>query len=257
MNHLFLSDVHIGAFEEDLDRAVRHDLIALIEHCAALKIQIHILGDLFDYWMEYPTWRPGFGSDVLKAFKSYVDRVGPVNYVTGNHDNWTNGYFDKIGFNVTNEFIDLTLHRKRFFLHHGDGLNDPVYDLPRPVMHRLLRNKIFVKLYQSILSPRIGMRLMKAFSDFSKRRAYCDPSVLDNWAENFLMTTDYDFVISGHDHQPRVLNFYHGTYINLGTFFDDRTVAFYNNGALELVVWDAAQKTLLPYEQHYKKAANL
>ena len=45
--------------------------------------------------------------------------------------------------------------------------------------------------------------------------------------------------------------------MNLGTFFDDRTVAFYNNGCLELVVWNAAQRTLLPFEQHYKQAANL
>ena len=186
MNHLFLSDVHIGAFEEDFDRAIRRDLILLIEHCASLKIQIHILGDLFDYWMEYPSWRPCIGSDVLKTFQNYTSKVAPVNYITGNHDNWTNGYFNRLGFNVANEFIDITLHNKRFFLHHGDGLNDPGYDLPRPVMHRILRNKIFVKVYQSILPPKTGMRFMKAFSDFSKRRAYCDPSVLDRWAENFL-----------------------------------------------------------------------
>ena len=257
MNQLFLSDVHIGAFEEDHDRTVRRDLISLIEHCAALKIQIHILGDLFDYWMEYPTWRPDIGSDVLKTFQNYTNKIAPINYITGNHDNWTNGYFNRLGFNVSNEFIDITLNNKRFFLHHGDGLNDSGYDLPRPVMHRLLRNKIFVKVYQSILPPQAGMRFMKAFSDFSKRRAYCDPSVLDQWSENFLANTDYDFVISGHDHQPRVLSFENGTYINLGTFFDDRTVAFYNKGGLEIVVWNAAQKTLLPFEHHYKQAANL
>lgn len=257
MNHLFLSDVHIGAFEEDLDRAVRRDLILLIEHCAELKIQIHILGDLFDYWMEYPSWRPQFGSDVLKAFQSYTNTVATVNYVTGNHDNWTNGYFDKLGFNVTKEFFDLTLNNKRFFLHHGDGLKDPGYKLPRPLMHRLLRNKIFVKVYQSVLPPKTGMRLMKVFSDFSKRRAYCNPAVLNNWAKNFLNRTDYDIVISGHDHRPRVLNFNQGTYLNLGTFFNDRTVALYNNGDLELVVWDAVQKTLLPFETHNKVAASL
>jgi UDP-2,3-diacylglucosamine pyrophosphatase LpxH len=80
---------------------------------------------------------------------------------------------------------------------------------------------------------------------------------LDNWSEEFLRITDYDVVISGHDHQPRVLDFDGGTYINLGTFFDDRTVSFYNNGVVELVVWNAAEKTLLPFEQRYKIAANL
>ncbi|WP_340102628.1 UDP-2,3-diacylglucosamine diphosphatase [Rhodohalobacter sp. 8-1] len=257
MSHLFLSDVHIGAFDDDVDRIVQRDLISLIQHCADQNIQIHILGDLFDYWMEYPSWRPQLGQEVLDCLHRYAKKVAPVNYITGNHDNWTNGYFSEIGFNVSNEFFDLSLYGKRLFLHHGDGLKDETFNLPRPWMHRLLRNKMFVKLYQSILPPKAGMRVMKAFSDYSKRRAFCDPSVLDNWADNFLKTTDYNIVISGHDHQPRVINFTHGTYINLGTFFKDRTVSIYNNGVLELVVWDATQKTLYPFEHRYKKAANL
>jgi UDP-2,3-diacylglucosamine pyrophosphatase LpxH len=246
MSHLFLSDVHIGAFEDDVDHIVQRDLISLIQHCAARNIQIHILGDLFDYWMEYPSWRPRLGQEVLDSLRWYVQKVAPVNYITGNHDNWTNGYFDELGFNVSNEFFDITLNDKRLFLHHGDGLKDSNYNLPRPLMHRLLRNKMFVKLYQSVLPPKTGMRVMKAFSAYSKRRAYCDPSVLDIWADNFLKATDYNIVISGHDHQPRVLNFAHGKYINLGTFFNDRTVALYNNGGLDLVVWNAAQKNTTP-----------
>jgi len=257
MDHLFLSDVHIGAFEDDLEQVVQHDLISLIEYCAERKIQIHILGDLFDYWMEYPSWQPKFGSDVLISLKRYIKRVGSVNFITGNHDNWTNGYFNQLGFSVTSEFFDITIDGKRYFLHHGDGLKDPRYNLPRPVMHRLLRNNLFVKVYQSILPPKKGIKLMKAFSDYSKRRAFCDPSVLNNWSENFLNTTPYEIVISGHDHQPRVLHFDYGTYINLGTFFNDRTVAHYNNGELELVVWNASQESLLPFDKHYKKAASL
>lgn len=257
MSHLFLSDVHIGAFEDDFDRVLQHDLITLIQYCSDNRIQLHILGDLFDYWMEYSTWRPHLGQQVLNSLQNYVKKIGPVNYITGNHDNWTKGYFEDIGFNVTSEFFDITIDNKRFFLHHGDGLNDLSYNLPRPVMHRLLRNKIFVKLYQTILPPRTGLKVMKAFSNFSKQRAYCDPSVLDSWAEDFLTSSDFDIVISGHDHQPRVLTFTEGTYMNLGTFFNDRTVALYTNGGLDLVVWDAAQNLLYPFEQRYKKVVNL
>jgi len=257
MSHLFLSDVHIGAFEEDVDRIIRRDLISLIEYCALQNIQIHILGDLFDYWMEYPEWHPSLGSNVLKEMEVYAKKVAPINFITGNHDNWTKGYFEDLGFNVTYEFFEITLDGKRVFLHHGDGLKDPAYHLPRPPFHRLLRNKMFVKLYQSLLTPKNGLRVMKAFSDYSKRRSYCDPSILNKWSENFLNTTNYDVVISGHDHHPRILNFENGTYINLGTFFDHRTISLYNNGSLELVVWDAASNTLLPYEHRYKIAANL
>lgn len=253
MSHLFLSDVHIGAFEDDLEKIVRQDLVKLLNYSASRGMQIHILGDLFDYWMEYPSWKPSVGKEILEIFKQYSEGVAPINFITGNHDNWTSGYFEELGFNVSGEFLDLTIQSKRLFLHHGDGLNDSSYNLPRPFMHRVLRNKMFVKLYQSLLPPRSGIRLMKAFSDYSKRRAYCDPSVLDKWAEQFLSDSDYDYVLCGHDHQPRVLSFKDGKYINLGTFFEDRTVAIYNNSELELVVWDAAHGTLHPFEHRYKK----
>jgi len=89
---------------------------------------------------------------------------------------------------------------------------------------------------------------MKAFSNYSKRRAYCDPSVLDNWAKNFLRNSAYNVVISGHDHHPRVHEYEFGTYINTGTFFKHRTVGLYNNGELQLVSWDATKKSFEPYD---------
>jgi UDP-2,3-diacylglucosamine pyrophosphatase LpxH len=257
MSHLFLSDVHIGAFEDDIEKVLQRDLIKLINYSAARDMQIHILGDLFDYWMEYPSWKPPLGRDVLDVLKEYSQSIAPVNFITGNHDNWTSGYFEDLGFSVTSEFLDLDIKNERFFLHHGDGLKDSSYNLPRPLMHRILRNKMFVKLYQSLLPPKSGIRLMKAFSDYSKQRAYCDPSILDKWAEQFLAASDYDYILCGHDHQPRVINFEHGTYLNLGTFFENRTVAVHNNGTLDLVVWDAAHNTLYPFEHRYKKAVSI
>lgn len=247
MNHLFLSDVHLGAFTDDSDQSVRNDLAELIRFCSEEDILIHIHGDLFDYWMEYPNWRPALGKEILLSFSQYMKKHGAINFVTGNHDNWTKGYFEKLGFNISHDFFDLSLNGKRIFLHHGDGLSDPEMELPRPRMHRLLRNKFFVKLYQRLLPPKAGINTMKAFSNFSKRRAYCDPSVLDKWARNFLKNSSYDFVISGHDHHPRIQEYDFGIYMNTGTFFEHRTVGMYTNNQLHLVTWNAATKSFHPY----------
>lgn len=51
---LFISDVHLGAFDKATEKEIEDELIALINHCCEQKIKIYILGDLFDYWMEYP-----------------------------------------------------------------------------------------------------------------------------------------------------------------------------------------------------------
>ncbi|MFO7845389.1 MAG: UDP-2,3-diacylglucosamine diphosphatase [Balneolaceae bacterium] len=256
MGHLFLSDVHIGAFEDERDQRIQQELISLIHYCEQNHHTLHILGDLFDYWMEYPSWHPPLGHKVLNTLSAHMKGNGPINYITGNHDNWTKGYFEKLGFNVSSEFFDLVIDNKRFFLQHGDGLQDPKYGLNRPFMHRILRNNYFIKLYQFVLPPSFGIKAMQIFSNFSKQRAYCDPSVLDRWAEQFLSRTGVDYVICGHDHLPRVLEFTSGTYINLGTFFHHKTVGLYTNGNLQLVVWNAEQQTLCPFENRYKKAVN-
>lgn len=257
MEHLFLSDVHIGAFEKETDTLIKRDLIGLIEYCSEYNIRLHILGDLFDYWMEYPSWTPTLGKSILTALQAYMKKNGPVNFITGNHDNWTKGYFEKLGFQVSSEFFDITINNQRFFLHHGDGLQDTSFNLPRPFMHRILRNKMFVKLYQTLLPPTFGIKVMQHFSNYSKQRAYCDPTVLNNWAEEFLKSTEFDFAVSGHDHNPRVLHFDHGTYINLGTFFEHRTVGYYSGNDLNLVVWDSENNILYPFENRFKKAVNI
>lgn len=252
MDHLFLSDVHIGAFPRHTDHEIKQDLISLIDHCKLHDIQIHILGDLFDYWMEYPSSYPSIGDEVLEHFAEYMQSRAPVNFITGNHDNWTTGYFEKLGFSVSHEFIDLTLDGKRYFLHHGDGLKDPEFNLPRPFMHRILRNKFFITMYQKLMPPSLGLKLMIAVSKLSKKRAFSDPSILDRWAKEFLKSTRYDVMLCGHDHHPRAIDYNEGTYINLGTFFEHRTVVLYTNNQLELVVWNAENREFSPYNKKHQ-----
>ncbi len=243
MDHLFLSDVHLGAFSEEAEQKTEQSLLSLIDHCIHHQIQIHILGDLFDYWMEYPGYIPEHGQNVLSAFSEYNRRVGPATYITGNHDNWTRGHFQDLGFNVYADFKQLNLNGHRLFLHHGDGLLDPDRGMNRPMLHRILRDPHFIDLYQTLLPPKTGLAIMKWFSDVSRRRSLYEPERLNGWSRTFLKQNEIDTVISGHDHIPRVETFSFGTYINLGTFFRDRTVALYTNPGFKLVVWDDLNQT--------------
>jgi UDP-2,3-diacylglucosamine hydrolase len=246
MDHLFLSDVHLGAFSDEEERDTEHSLLSLIDYCMQNRIQIHVLGDLFDYWMEYPGHIPKHGQRVLNAFAEYNKQVAPATYITGNHDNWTRGYFQKIGFRVLHDYLELTLNDNRVFLHHGDGLLDPNHGMERPMLHRFLRDPHFIDLYQTLLPPVLGLKIMKWFSDMSRRRSLYEPERLNRWSRTFLENTGIDTVLCGHDHIPRVETFSFGTYINLGTFFRHRTVAIYRhtNPGFDLVVWDDQNRTL-------------
>ncbi|MEQ8525399.1 metallophosphoesterase [Gracilimonas sp.] len=248
--HVFISDVHLGAFSSETNKQIEQDLIALIQFCEEKHIKIHILGDLFDYWMEYPEkgFVPDLGKNVLDAFEDYNKNVSPALFITGNHDNWTFGHFEERGFELESNFRLVEINEKRFLLMHGDGVAANKIDFPRAAFHRLLRNPTFVSTYQKILSPETGLATMKMFSSLTRRRNNHNPEPLNRQAKKIFERHNLDFIISGHDHVPRVETFSRGDYINLGTFFNHRTLALYNKDGMQLVKWKAASKFFLPFE---------
>ncbi|MEX2602559.1 MAG: metallophosphoesterase [Gracilimonas sp.] len=248
--HLFLSDVHIGAFSDATNQLIEKDLISLIKHCQKNKIALYILGDLFDYWMEYPdqNFVPKLGKKVLNTFEEYNRTVNPALYITGNHDNWTFGHFEERGFELEPDYRLFEINDKQFLLMHGDGVSSDTIEFPRAKFHRLLRNSKFVHYYQKYLSPKVGVNIMKLFSALTRKRNHSKLKPLNQIAEKLLKEHKLDFILTGHDHIPRVETFSCGSYINLGTFCNHRTVALYNNEGMQLVTWSATSKNFIPFE---------
>ncbi|MDZ7773306.1 MAG: UDP-2,3-diacylglucosamine diphosphatase [Balneolaceae bacterium] len=250
---LFLSDAHLGGFDETRNRRIEASLIRLIDYCEARRYRICVLGDLFDYWMEYADrgWAPDLGGELLERFRAFNDPARPTLYITGNHDCWTGPRLPACGFDVEHRWREQVLGGKKVLLMHGDGLPDPEHPerMERPPLHRLLRNKNFVKGYQKILPPGTGTRLMRLFSRLTRsfEGAKHETRVLDGWAERFLQATDFDLVICGHDHNPRMRAFDFGTFLNLGTFYRHRSLCLYNKEDFSLVVWNNADGELRPY----------
>lgn len=248
---VFISDVHLGAFDSITEARVEEELISLINHCCEHKIKIYILGDLFDYWMEYPKKKyvPNVGANVIKAFQKHNLECEPTTFITGNHDNWTYGYFEEMGFDVESNYRIIKQNGLNALLMHGDGRFGKSDDLLRPFFHGLLRNKYFVKLFQTTLPPSIGISVMRRFSGFSKMNERNTPTPLNNHAKRILKEKDIDYILMGHDHIPRVETFKAGTYINLGTFFHHRTVVLYNNNEYKLVRWSASDKEFVSFTE--------
>ncbi len=236
---LFISDVHLGGFSEEENERIEAELIQLINYCQRNDIHIAILGDLFDYWMEYPDTVPSLGNKLLDRFSTYNNALGPTLYITGNHDNWTRDHFTKLGFELRQEYKLLSLGNDTIMTMHGDGLSNSDFDLPRPKLHRLLRNETFIELYQHIFPPQIGIRIMKYFSRVTRLLDWNPQKkqLLNQWVRQTLKKRDIDIIICGHDHIPRRKQFDFGTYINLGTFYRHRTMAYYNNDSISLVSW--------------------
>lgn len=250
MDHLFLSDVHLGAFTNEKDKQLENELIKLIDYCDFRNIQMHILGDLFDYWMEFKNFIPELGRSVLNRFQQYNrGEFRSTTFITGNHDYWTLNHFDEQGFRVEHEYVQIQMDHKNIFLCHGDGLTDHRFQLPRPLLHRILRNDMFIKVYKSIFPGNNGLHVMKKFSSATRDEEYVNPARLNEWAKFMLKKFSYDVIITGHDHVPRKETFSNGLYINTGAFHKYKTVAIYKNGAFELVKWDDGKNELEPFAE--------
>lgn len=250
---LFISDVHLGGFSKEENKRIEDELCQLTNYCREKEIQIIILGDLFDYWMAYAHKAPKVGAKALNKLEDYNDFLGPSPLVTGNHDYWTGNHLKKRGFSIHHDELERSVNNSQILMLHGDGLSNPTWKLPRPKLHQFLRSDRFIKIYQQILPAKIGIALMKYFSRLTRlldSNSEDKAQHLNGWAKRTLKDSDFDFIISGHDHIPRMKHFAFGTYINLGTFYDHRTVALHNGQSLSLKAWDPKKQTLQSFEQH-------
>lgn len=237
---LIVSDVHFGGFDPETDREIKKNLHGLLEHCILNGLKVIVLGDLFDYWMEYRGEWPRYGDDTLRMFGELNQRE-PVLYITGNHDCWTGPRLIEAGFDIEHEYRKLSIGGKNVLLAHGDGLADKGFVFPRPLLHRTLRNKTFLKAYQAVLPPKTGFALMRAFSTVSKKREGVgghSTKRIDEWAIKMLERPEIDVVICGHHHVPRFIKNNNGLYINSGNFFRDRSAVLYTKGRFEPVTWE-------------------
>ena len=271
--HLFLADVHLGGsilMGENYEKG----LCSLINYAAQKKIQLYLLGDVFDYWMEFPaqksekkpfksiqslreTTLPPLGSSVLDTLKKYNQACGPAYYILGNHDYWDAGYFASIGCKVFNDGCTIDLDRQTVCLLHGDGLptkktrihGNLITPLKRPILHTILRSKTFITLFQFFFAPNQAWSMMKAFSNFSKKKEKPALANIDSTLKNLINFSDIDLVIAGHDHLARTVHTKGGKYINTGPYYENNLVLTYSKQGWVHAEWDERQSKLVVKEK--------
>jgi UDP-2,3-diacylglucosamine hydrolase len=231
----FLSDAHLGRNlpYDGLREKYLCDFFLQIRDRAT---HLFIIGDLFDFWIEYDyAIRPDY-FDTLWALKSLSHAGVELHYVAGNHD-FALGPFlrDKISLRLHPDQFEIELQGRRLLLAHGDGLLNETS--PYLILRGLLRNPVCQKLYK-LLHPNMGVRLGTFFSRMSRRRgtqkdlaAKC--AAYRKWALGKL-ATDVDMVLLGHTHAPEMVKTVEGAYCNVGNWMGEYTFAKLEDGTLTL-----------------------
>lgn len=242
----FISDVHLGMFDEEKNRELENAFLSLID---VLEVQVDALvigGDLFDYWMQHGKNIPNLGKASLAKLGELADRK-PIFFLDGNHDCWDINTFENLGFYHHKNWIDLRLGRRKTLVIHGDGLPDSTMRLSRPPLHRLLRNATFLTFYRNIFPKKWAWAVMRTFSSFTRLLDVVRDTKskkINFWAGRFLAESDVDIVVAGHQHYAEFEVLEGGLYINTGNFFADRTFGIFTDDSFSLCKWNDSTLTI-------------
>lgn len=231
----FISDAHLGRDIRGCNDREKH-LLTFLDDIVSKASSLFIVGDLFDFWIEYRyAIRPDY-FNVLHVLRNLVNKGVEIHYLAGNHD-FVLGPFltDAIGLHIHLDHFETVLHGKKVHLFHGDGLirADVGYRVLRKVL-RFPANQRFYKL----IHPDIGVPLGSFFSGSSRKltSGWMNERILDEYrghAKKYLITGN-DIVIFAHTHVPEILQWGGKTYCNPGEWIEKHTFAKLEGGTMSL-----------------------
>jgi len=241
----FISDAHLGIQLKGCEEREKH-LVSFLQEIRNSASHLFIVGDLFDFWIEYKhAIRPEYFS-ILHELKQLIDNGVSVSYLAGNHD-FALGSFLKqtIGLNISPAHLDLTVQGKNIHLCHGDGVlkSDVAYRFWR----RVLRNPVNQMVYK-LLHPNIGIPFATLFSG-SSRYFQLKKYTKEKRMEYLSVAMSYldkgaDIIIMGHTHYPEIYDIGGKTYCNVGEWMRQYTYARLKKGRLSLLQYLPSQSPL-------------
>jgi UDP-2,3-diacylglucosamine hydrolase len=231
----FISDAHLGLHINGCDAREEH-LIEFLHKTILPGCSLFIVGDLFDFWIEYRrAIRPEY-FNVLCELKNLVKNGVEIHYLAGNHDFALGSFLENtIGIHIHTDHYTTQLQGKNIHLFHGDGLIKG--DVGYRFLKKILRNPFNQKIYR-FLHPDIGVPLGSFCSGSSRKvtSKFITENILQeyrNQAHKYLDNGD-DIVVFGHTHRAEIRHWDNKTYCNTGEWIHEYTFAKLEDGIMSL-----------------------
>ncbi|OBQ52002.1 UDP-2,3-diacylglucosamine diphosphatase [Tamlana sp. s12] len=237
----FASDNHLGAPTAEASRPREKKFVAWLDTIKQDAAAIFLLGDMFDFWIEFKTVVPKGFTRTLGKLAEISDSGIPIYYFVGNHDLWMNGYFEEeLNIPVYHKPKEFTFNNKTFFIGHGDGLGPGDKGYKR--MKKVFTNPFCQWLFRW-LHPDLGVRLAQHLSIKNKLISGDDDAKFlgeDNeWLVQYckrkLKEKHHDFFVFGHRHLPLNIDLNDNSkYINLGDWIQYFTYGVFDGETMTL-----------------------
>ena len=248
----FASDLHLGAPNGVESRERERTFVQWMRAAAEgtgfaagrPATELHLVGDIFDFWHEYRHAIPKGGTRVMGAIAELTDGGLPIHFHAGNHDMWTYGYLEEeLGVQVHDSPVVTNYDGLKCMIGHGDGLGKG--DKGYRSLKRLFTSSVARGMFRR-LHPDLGIRLARAWSAQSRdHTATPMANVSDEhlyqyaalWNEQQQKEEKADLFIFGHRHLPLevVLPDGHTRYLNTGDWLQHRTSVALVDGQASLL----------------------
>ncbi|MBL7820187.1 MAG: UDP-2,3-diacylglucosamine diphosphatase [Saprospiraceae bacterium] len=237
----FASDFHLGT-PAKLDSISREkQLIQWLDSSKSNMESLYLVGDVFDFWFDYKKVVPRGFIRILGKLAELKDRGIPIYYFTGNHDLWMFDYLQhELEIPIYHQPIETVIQGKKMLIGHGDGLGPG--DHGYKFIKKVFSNRTAQYLFRWI-HPDVGISLANFFSSKSREaqdaiQEFLGPEKewLIQFAEEQLLTKDYDYLVFGHRHLPIDYKLKNGKsrYINLGDWLSFQSFAVMMEGEMKL-----------------------
>ena len=241
MKIICISDIHQKLQVDDEEREKLKRLYSFLDEIKTWNLdKLIIAGDLFDVWYEYKTVIPKPYFTTLTKLKSISNRGIKIIYLAGNHDFRFRDFLqNEIQAEVYLNDYEFMVENRKFFISHGDDYtsNDARYHLFKTILRNKFVNHIF-----GIVHPDLGLKFGKWMSRSSrkekvpeKRKIKLEKGLINFSKKKF--SEGFEYVIMGHIHQPRILTFDNGKYINLGDWISHYSYLEIKDKNVELKYW--------------------
>ena len=193
--YVFVADLHLGP-DSDPGGERERRFVDFLHRLPSDVKGLYLLGDLFDFWVDYQDVVPRGGVRVLAALAEVAERTD-VWFFPGNHDWWVTDYFEKeLGVHISREpYRIFELDGRRVLMGHGDTLGE--HDAKSKLIFHVFRNRVCIALLKA-LHPRLVFAFGRSWSASSRRHHVRRPYVFKGTESGIYRFADE----YGRTHQP-------------------------------------------------------
>jgi len=244
MRTIFIADAHLTSPD---DRNYRV-LLQFLRDLEGNTETLFIMGDLFDFWLGFPSNPFRQFDEVLGALQSLVRSGCRLVYFEGNHDFHIGDVFrQRLGADIHTGPAVLTLQGQRFFLCHGDQINH--HDRGYRFLRLMLHNRL-VSMAVNFVPPWLALRIKTRLQGASRagyqakllRWDYRD--IIRSFART-VREQGCDGLVTGHFHLAfrEELDGSPFTILSLGDWMEQFTYGEYETGKLCLRNYVSPEET--------------